>query len=128
MSGFFSRLFGKTGGGASFDTVDAATLRDWLGSRDDITLVDVRGADEFVGPLGHIAGARNLPLGELPARLAELAPLRERTLVLACLTDRRSGEACRQLVAAGFPRVVLLGGGMRGWHARGFAVEGASAS
>ncbi len=128
MSGFFSRLLGKAGSGPSFDTIDAATLHDWLGTRDDVILVDVRGADEFVGPLGHIAGARNLPLGEPSARRVELEPLRERTMVLACLTDRRSAEACRQLVAAGFPRVVLLGGGMRGWHARGFAVEGASAS
>src|ERR1700758_2691147 len=34
-----------------------------------IALIDVRGTDEFTGPLGHIADAANLPAGELPKRL-----------------------------------------------------------
>ena len=32
-----------------------------------IAVIDVRGPDEFAGPLGHIANARNVPLAELPA-------------------------------------------------------------
>ena len=34
-----------------------------------VAVIDVRGPDEFAGPLGHIANARNLPLPELPRRL-----------------------------------------------------------
>jgi len=38
-----------------------------------VTVVDVRGPDEFTGPLGHIATARNIPVAELVGRLTELA-------------------------------------------------------
>ena len=31
----------------------------------ELQIVDVREADEFAGPLGHIAAARLLPLGDL---------------------------------------------------------------
>lgn len=120
MAGFLSRLFGK--GERMPETIDAATLAAWLASRDDLCVVDVRNPDEFVGPLGHIAGALNLPLPALAARRAELEALGARTLVMVCLTDKRSGQACRDLLAAGLPRVVLLGGGMRGWHAAGLPV------
>ncbi len=120
MAGFLSRLFGKSE--RMPETIDAATLAAWLASRDDLCVVDVRNPDEFVGPLGHIAGALNLPLPALAARRAELEALRSRTLVMVCLTDKRSGQACRDLLAAGLPRVVLLGGGMRGWHAAGLPV------
>ena len=120
MAGFLSRLFGKRE--QAPEIIDAATLAAWLASRDDVSVIDVRNPDEFVGPLGHIAGARNLPLPALPARRAELDTLGARTLVMVCLTDKRSGQACRDLIAAGLPRVALLGGGMRGWHAAGLPV------
>lgn len=53
--------------------IDAAALKRRLESAEKIALVDVRSAEEFTGPLGHIAGARNIPISELPARLGELA-------------------------------------------------------
>jgi hypothetical protein len=37
-----------------------------------LLILDVRGPDEFTGPLGHIAGATNLPVNDLPERLPEL--------------------------------------------------------
>ncbi len=120
MAGLFSRLFGKRE--QALEIIDAATLAAWLASRDDVCVIDVRNPDEFVGPLGHIAGALNLPLPALPARRADIDALGERTLVMVCLTDKRSGQACRDLIAAGVTRVVLLGGGMRGWHAAGLPV------
>lgn len=51
--------------------IDAAALKHRLESGDEIVLVDVRGVQEFQGPLGHIAGAKNIPIAELPARLGE---------------------------------------------------------
>jgi len=55
--------------------IDAATLRGRLEAGDKITLTDVRGTDEFEGPLGHIAGARNIPVAELFERIGELAAI-----------------------------------------------------
>ena len=54
--------------------IDVSTLADRLHGG-SITVVDVRGPDEFEGGLGHIASALNLPLGELPERLIEIRDL-----------------------------------------------------
>jgi 3-mercaptopyruvate sulfurtransferase SseA len=45
-----------------------------------VALIDVRGADEFTGPLGHIEGARNVPVGELSKRIIELTALKTQPL------------------------------------------------
>jgi uncharacterized membrane protein YdjX (TVP38/TMEM64 family) len=52
--------------------VDAADLKRSLESGDKVALIDVRSAEEFRGPLGHIASATNMAIDELPRRLAEL--------------------------------------------------------
>ncbi len=52
--------------------VGAAELKRSLERGDKVALLDVRSAEEFQGPLGHIASATNMPIGELPGRLAEL--------------------------------------------------------
>jgi rhodanese-related sulfurtransferase len=78
-------------------------------------VVDVRGADEFAGPLGHIDGARNIPLADLAAHRAELVAA-GRPVVLVCLTDKRSSTAAAQLAAAGLREVAVLRGGMTAWN------------
>jgi hypothetical protein len=35
-----------------------------------LLILDVRGVDEFAGPLGHVREAKNLPLNELPTQLS----------------------------------------------------------
>jgi uncharacterized membrane protein YdjX (TVP38/TMEM64 family)/rhodanese-related sulfurtransferase len=81
-----------------------------------IAVIDVRGPDEFAGPLGHIANARNVPLPELPARVAELGSLVETPVVLVRKTDRRSASAAAILDEAGFRDVFVLRGGMVRWN------------
>jgi rhodanese-related sulfurtransferase len=62
-----------------------------------LLILDVRGRDEFTGPLGHIKGGTNMPLDELPACFPDL--VREnRPVVLVCKTDRRSSVAAQQLL------------------------------
>ncbi len=87
-----------------------------------VELIDVREPDEFTGPLGHIVGARLLPLAELPARLAELP--RGRPLVTVCRSGARSAQAAVLLGKAGFSDVANLAGGLLRWHAEGHAVQG----
>jgi uncharacterized membrane protein YdjX (TVP38/TMEM64 family) len=55
---------------------DAASLKRWLDNRDNVTLLDVRTAEEFRGPLGHIAGAANIPIAEVPGRLREVTEVK----------------------------------------------------
>lgn len=54
------------------DGVTPAQLREFLGSHgpEEFELVDVRSPREY--ERGHLPGARLIPLGELPRRLAEL--------------------------------------------------------
>lgn len=70
------------------------------------TLVDVRSPQEFAQ--GHIEGALNIPVGELPARISELGA-REKTFVLYCRSGARSKRAQALLVQSGFPNVHNLG-------------------
>lgn len=97
--------------------INAAELAALQRSPAAALVIDVRNPDEFEGPLGHIDGARNEPLGGLPERLASLAALRRRAIVVVCRTDKRSAKAAELLGAAGFADVRVLRGGMEGWRA-----------
>jgi len=87
-----------------------------------IAVIDVRGPDEFVGPLGHIPNARNVPVAELPHRIHELGSFSEAPVVLVCRTDKRSASAAALLEEAGFRDVVVLRGGMVRWNEAGLPV------
>ncbi len=84
-----------------------------------MTIVDVRGADEFIGPLGHLPKARNIPLAELTQRMPELGPVGVLPIVVICHTDKRSKTAAGLLDAAGYANVSVLRGGMLAWQHEG---------
>jgi uncharacterized membrane protein YdjX (TVP38/TMEM64 family)/rhodanese-related sulfurtransferase len=91
-------------------------------SASGVAVIDVRGPDEFSGPLGHIKEARNVPLVELPDRLGEIGSIADKPIVLVCLTDRRSSNAAILLDQAGFRDVWVLRGGMARWTEAGLPV------
>lgn len=86
----------------------------------DVTVVDVREAKDYDGETGHIPGALNIPLAELPARIDELTHRREDGLVLVCRTQVRSGQAARLLARQGFAKLRVINGGMLAWRERGY--------
>ena len=93
-------------------------LRRRLAAGETPLIVDVRGPDEFDGQLGHIDGARNLPLSELSDGIPDILKSGA-AIVLVCLTDKRSSQAAAQLSEAGISSVTVLRGGMRAWHGGG---------
>lgn len=99
------------------------TLKKQLDAGEDVLMLDVRAAGEYNGEMGHIAGARNVPLEELPARLAELEAHKTRPIRIICRTDRRSAQAARLLDEAGFADAQVIQGGMTAWRAKGWPVE-----
>jgi sulfur dioxygenase len=99
--------------------IEPATLEEVV---DRVQVVDVREDGEFVGPLGHIRGARLMPLADLAARHAELD--RTRPVVTVCRSGARSAQAAVLLGKAGFAEVANLAGGMLRWRASGHAVQG----
>jgi uncharacterized membrane protein YdjX (TVP38/TMEM64 family)/rhodanese-related sulfurtransferase len=105
--------------------LDVLDLKRELDAGEDVLLLDVRTAAEFTADLGHIAQARNIPLEELPARLAAFEDRKQRPVRLMCRTDRRSVQAARLLAEAGFSNTLVIRGGMTAWRAHACAVAGA---
>jgi glyoxylase-like metal-dependent hydrolase (beta-lactamase superfamily II) len=96
---------------------------DWLEENlERVQIVDVREPSEFTGPLGHVPGARLVPLGTLLERSGELA--RERPIVTICRSGARSAQATVLLRKQGFDKVANLAGGMLRWRAQRFPVAG----
>ena len=87
-----------------------------------VQIVDVREPDEFNGPLGHVPGARLIPLGTLTARSNELS--KADPTVTVCRSGARSAQATVLLGKCGFQKVANLSGGMLRWRAQRYAVEG----
>ncbi|HJW12235.1 MAG TPA: rhodanese-like domain-containing protein [Albitalea sp.] len=96
-----------------------------VGTRDgDIQVVDVREPQEFTDVLGHIHGARLLPLSQLAARAGELD--RERPVVTVCRSGARSAQATVLLQKSGLKKVANLAGGMLRWRAESLPVDDGS--
>jgi len=76
-------------------------------------LVDVREVHEFSA--GHLEGSVNIPLGELPRRLAEIAP--HDAPVFICRSGGRSLAACQLALRAGVAAPANLEGGLLAWAA-----------
>jgi rhodanese-related sulfurtransferase len=107
--------------------IDAADLVTRLRQAPAPIVLDVRGAEEFTGELGHIAGARNISLGEIPQRLSEIDRHKTEAIVLVCKTQMRSAKAAAILTGSGFRDVQVLRGGMEQWNRNDLPVEGRSA-
>jgi rhodanese-related sulfurtransferase len=88
--------------------------------RGAVTVLDVRGPDEFSGPLGHIPGALNIPVAEIDQHLDELRSIANKRFAVVCRTDKRSATVQSRLREAGIAGVTVLRGGMERWNALGF--------
>ena len=87
-------------------------------------LLDVREPGEYTGELGHIPGARLIPLRELPERAEkELAQFKDRDVVVICRAGVRSVTAAAILTGLGFERVSSMKGGMLDWDDARLPVE-----
>jgi len=89
-----------------------------------VQILDVREPTEFNGSLGHVPGARLIPLGALAERSTELS--KELPVVTVCRSGARSAQATVLLGKAGFTKVANLSGGMLRWRAQRYAVAGGS--
>jgi rhodanese-related sulfurtransferase len=87
----------------------------------EFVAIDVRGAHEFAGPLGHVRGSLLIPLPELESRAGEIP--KGKHLLLVCRSGARSARACAQLEALGYGPATNLTGGMIAWSRAGLATE-----
>jgi rhodanese-related sulfurtransferase len=76
-----------------------------------LLLLDVREPWEF--QICHLPGSLLMPIGTIPARLAELDP--QADTVVICHHGARSLQTAMFLERAGFARLYNLTGGMDAW-------------
>ncbi|HET9043017.1 MAG TPA: rhodanese-like domain-containing protein [Burkholderiales bacterium] len=99
--------------GASVGTLEATMLI----NQKDAIVIDVREPGEFAQT--HILNSRNVPLGEIEARIKELERFKDKPVIVSCATGNRSGSAASVLRKHGFTNVVNLAGGVAAWQQAG---------
>lgn len=82
-------------------------------------LIDVREADEYAQ--GHVPGAINVPLSELPGRLDEITSL-EVPVNVICAAGGRSMQAAEWLERQGV-ETTNVAEGTNGWIQAGYQVD-----
>jgi len=83
-------------------------------------LIDVREPAEYAEV--HAPDARLIPLGELKSRLTELAPYKDKPIVVMCRSGHRSARAAEMLQEAGYTKVSSMRGGIMAWEGSGLTV------
>ncbi|KYG74977.1 rhodanese-related sulfurtransferase [Roseivirga ehrenbergii] len=62
-------------------------------------------------------GAKLIPLGDIPHRVAEIEDLKESELIIHCKSGARAGRAQKYLISRGFTNVRNLVGGIEAFRA-----------
>jgi SulP family sulfate permease len=90
-----------------------------MAARDDALIIDVREPEEY--RRGHLPNARLLPLRRLLQEAPDLP--RDRTLLLACRSGRRTARAMHVLLGMELDNSWGLRGGILAWRAEGLPVS-----
>jgi rhodanese-related sulfurtransferase len=77
-----------------------------LATLGDVTIIDVRETDEYT--LGHVPGAKLIPLGELVGRTNEIPT--DVPVYVVCHSGMRSARATDFLAEAGIDAINVTGG------------------
>lgn len=101
--------------------IDPQAARRLHDSDQQAILLDVRTPAEFAA--GHIAGSRNVPLDTVESWAAAEGASSDRAVTVVCAGGGRARRGAATLDAAGFGRVAVLDGGVRGWTAAGLPIS-----
>jgi rhodanese-related sulfurtransferase len=93
--------------------IDVQSVKDLLDSDEDLLLLDCREPHEHA--LVRIDGAKLVPMQEIPQRLAELEPHRNRRIVVHCHHGIRSLKVTTWLRSQGFAKTQNMSGGIDFW-------------
>ncbi|HTF14886.1 MAG TPA: rhodanese-like domain-containing protein [Burkholderiales bacterium] len=107
----------RAGAGASVSTLQATLLI----NQQNALVLDVREAVEY--EKGHMLNARNIAIGEIDARAAEIEKYKAKPVIIVCDNDNRSGRAATVLRKLGFEQVFTLSGGIGAWRQAGLPLE-----
>jgi rhodanese-related sulfurtransferase len=108
----------RRGFGSASVSPAQATL---LINRQDAVVFDVRDTGDYAN--GRILHARNVPLAQIDARLADLAKFKDRAVILCDENGAKSQQALGAFRKRGFNNLVALAGGLSGWRQAGLPTE-----
>ena len=80
-------------------------------------VLDVRDREAFAA--AHLIDAKNIPLKDLPQRIAELDKFKAKNVLVVCQTGSQATKAVAQLTQAGFAQAYNLEGGIAAWQTQG---------
>ena len=90
-------------------------------NREKANVVDVCEPNEFA--LGHIVGSRNVPVGELEAKLPSTIKNKTLPLILVCQSGARSARAVMIAKKLGYEQAQSLSGGLGAWKTASLPLE-----
>ena len=90
-------------------------------NREKAVVVDVSEENEFAA--GHVVGAKNVPFGQLDAKLAGAVKNKGLPLLLVCATGARANRAVAAAKKLGYDKAQAVAGCMKGWRYAGLPVE-----
>ncbi|MGZ4807852.1 MAG: rhodanese-like domain-containing protein [Thermoanaerobaculia bacterium] len=103
-----------------FSEVSATVANEMIIDTNQVVVLDIRSADAYRGPEGHIAGALSAPFDTIERQLPELLPYQNQTVLVYGETSTDGALAAKLLTVAGFRNVVHVVGGLRSWIERGY--------
>ncbi len=106
------------GGGPGALTADGAVQ---LMNREKAVVIDICEPAEFAA--GHVAGAKNIPMGQLEGKLAGAVKNKALPVILVCQSGARSSRALGIAKKLGFENVQSLSGGLGAWRSANLPVE-----
>jgi rhodanese-related sulfurtransferase len=86
-----------------------------------VFVLDVREPSEYTA--GHIAGSVLIPLGQVNARVEELAKVKDQPMLVVCGSGVRSARAIQMLTKQGFSHMRNIKGGMDAWRKAGLPIS-----
>ena len=102
-------------GGGYVKTVHPEEVDLWRGVNYQGLLLDVRNPDEWDDTSGLLDGATRIPLGELEARLPEIASAKGKPTLVFDTSGPRGQAAAQILARSGFSDVGWVEGGMEAY-------------
>jgi rhodanese-related sulfurtransferase len=113
---FWPALAGASGGSS---LVAAAAVN--LMNREKAVVVDVSESAEYAG--GHIINSKNIPFGELEAKLEGAVKNKTLPLILVCPTGARAGKLVATAKKLGYANTQAISGGLKAWREAGLPLE-----
>lgn len=97
-----------------FETVTDIEPNEVFENTDKLTLIDVRGEDEYVGELGHAAKTKLVVLHTIPQEIANIPT--DKPIVFICRSGGRSAQASAFAAQHGIQNTYNMRGGMLLWN------------